>query len=84
MLENKIQATPEHIYKAFNYDRNMSKAYEMGRQDERIGLPEKIQSNSASGLVTSSATPVLIPEEKETSQSFWNRLVEKNMKLAKK
>ena len=59
-------------------------AYQLGRQDERKGVPEKIASSSAEGITTSPSTPDLEPEEKETDASFWNRLVAKNLKASKK
>ncbi len=82
MLEGKIQATPEHIYKAFKHDDNVRKAYDMGRQDERNGVQDKIQSTSAEGISTNVSPEPIVPEEKETSRSFFNRIIQKNIKTA--
>lgn len=84
MLENKIRPTTEHIYKAFKHDENVERAYELGRKDEREGVKDKAASLSASGINTNKSDPVIEPKEGETSLSFWNRLVEKNLEKTKR
>lgn len=83
MLEGKIQATPEHIYKAFKHDDNVNRAYQMGIKDGREGKEDQLASTSIEGLQTSTSVPAVVPEEKETNQSFLDRIISKNLKLAK-
>ena len=80
MLNGKIQATPEHIYKAFKHDDNVRNAYELGRKDERDGVSTKIASASAEGIQTTYSSPELKPEEGESSKAFFNRIIENNIK----
>lgn len=84
MLEGKIQATPEHIYKAFKHDDNVRKAYELGRQDERSGITDKIDSVSLGGITTQSSEPKVIPKEGESSMSFFQRIAEANLAKLKR
>lgn len=83
MLNQKVQVTPEHIYKAWYHDENVNNAYQLGRKDERTGVAEKIASTSAEGITTSASAEKIEPNENETSQSFFQRIIEKNLKLAK-
>ena len=71
-MPDKVKVTPEHIYKAFKYEENINKAYELGRQDERKGVPEKIESAAAEGIATSRTPEVLEKKEGETSKSFFH------------
>jgi len=79
MLEGKIQATPEHIYKAFKHDDNVRKAYELGRIDERNGVSTKIASASPEGIQTTHSSPTIEPEKDESSKSFFNRIIQKRL-----
>jgi hypothetical protein len=84
MLEGKIQATPEHIYKAFKHDDNVRRAYELGRKDEREGVGERLESASfVKDTGTTQSAPAIKAEKGESSQALWDRIVEKNLKLAK-
>ena len=82
MIEGRIQATPEHIYKAFKHDDNVRKAYELGRIDERNGVSEKIASASPEGIQTTHSSPEIVPEKDESSKSFFNRIIERRLKEA--
>jgi hypothetical protein len=82
MLNGKIQTTPEHIYKAFKHDENVSAAYEMGRLDERNGVSEKIQSASVEGIQTAPSAPTVVPEKDESSKAYFARIIEKNVAAA--
>lgn len=84
MIAGKIQATNEHIFKAFKYDENVRKAYLMGRKDERDGVAEKVNSSSIESITTVPSDEKIVPEKGESSMSYWNKLVSKNLKLAKK
>lgn len=87
MLEQKRQSvTPgssvyEDIYKANNYERNIKKAYELGRIDERNGRQENAAPASINGIQVRSSEGIA-PEKGESSQSFLRRIIDKNAKLA--
>jgi len=80
MIQGRIQATPEHIYKAFKHDDNVRKAYELGRKDEREGVSTKIASASPDGIQTTHSSPEIKSEEGESSKAFFNRIIESNLK----
>lgn len=79
MIEGRITTTPEHIYKAFKHDENVENAYYMGRKDERNGVSEKIQSASVEGIHTLPSTPAIVPKEGQSSKSFFNDIIAKNL-----
>ncbi len=80
MLNGKITTTPEHIYKAFKHDENVQKAYEMGRVDERQGVPEKIASSSPQAVIqTTPSSPTIVPKEGQSSKSFFDDIIVKNL-----
>jgi len=82
ILQGKQQITPEHVYKAFNYDDALNKSYHLGRKDEREGVVEKVQSIAAEGTTVSASTEQVVPEKGESNRSFWDKIVAKNLKQA--
>ena len=83
MLEGKIKATPEHIYKAFRHDDNVKRAYELGRKDEREGVEEKVQSTSVEGITTTSSKEEIVAEKGESNRYFLDNIIKKNLRLVK-
>ena len=82
LLEGNIQATNEHLYKAWTHDENVKNAYEMGRRDAQEGITEKERSSSPSGY-SQTQNSTMKAETKETDKQFWRRIVEKNAALMK-
>lgn len=58
MLAGKLQATREHLYKAFKYEDNVRKAYELGKQDALKENQDKARAVSVSGLNVNSGSDV--------------------------
>lgn len=83
LLEGKIQATNEHLYKAFYHDENLKRAYELGKKDAMSGIDEKQQANSFEG-VTQFKNKEVKPEDNETSKQFWNRIVKSKIEALNK
>jgi len=84
LLQGKVQATREHLWKVRDYDSAVTRAYELGRRDERSGVSEKLESVAAEGIITSESNDNIKPEENENDTNFWNRLGVKNLhKLTK-
>lgn len=84
MLEGRVRATREHIYKAFYHDDNVKKAYELGRQDALRDNNEKIESISNYGYTNNSTPEDRIDAQKgESDQNLWNRIIAKNLVKAK-
>lgn len=83
MLNNKIQATREHLWKVLDYDEAVQRAYELGKQDGSGKKQEKLQSLSAEGVTTVRSDGNVNPEKGESNRSFFRRLVLDNMEKSK-
>lgn len=87
MIENKRSSvTPgssvyEDIYKAANYEKNVERAYKLGRQDEREGTTNA--PPAMNGITTRPSDPSITPEPEESNQNFLRRIIDKNLKAAK-
>ena len=85
LQKQEIQATNEHIYKAFYHDENVNNAYEMGRRDEREGITDKVASSTLGGITTQQSAPVVETKEGESSADFFSRIIESTKaKMSKK
>lgn len=73
IASGRLNATPEHIYKAFKHDENMEKAYQLGRQDEREGINENVNALSIEGHNTFRSEEPIERKEGESSESVWAR-----------
>lgn len=74
MIQGRIQATPEHVYKAFKHDDNVKNAYELGRRDAlegRASAPPSIE-----GIQTRRSDPEITPDDKETDRSYMKRVID--------
>ncbi len=78
LLDQKVAPSYEDIYKVINYDKNVKKAYEMGRKDAAQGIGEKVEANSFEGVNQTQNTDIK-PEGKETNKQFWGRIAQKNL-----
>jgi len=84
LLQGKVQATREHLWKVHDYENAVKRGYDLGRRDERSGVNEKVESIAAEGITTSQSDVVPKAEKGETDTSFWNRIAHGNLaKLAK-
>jgi hypothetical protein len=83
LLEGKINANSEHLYKAFTHDENVKRAYEMGLHDGTNGVKEKFESVSIDGNTQQQSTN-LRPEKNENDKSFIKRIISKNLSMVKR
>lgn len=81
LLNGKVQATREHLYKVVNYDKmrlemekKIDAAYKLGRKEERGGIPEKVQAASFQGQQTVPTTNAIVKKEGESSKQFFKRI----------
>ena len=79
LMQNRVQATREHIYKAYYHDENVRRAYELGRQDERSGISVKKDSASLPNSTANRKVEPLEPEKGENSLTYFKRIAIKNM-----
>lgn len=74
MLSGKYQATREDIWKVVNYEKAVTKAYELGKQDKAPEVQGKVQASSLDGLNVASSENMPVREEKESDRSWFQRL----------
>jgi len=79
LMKNRVQATREHIYKAYYHDENVRRAYELGRQDERNGISVKKDSASLPNSTANRKPEPLEPEKGENSLTYFKRIAIKNL-----
>lgn len=79
LLQGKVQATREHLWKVHDYDNGVKRAYELGREDERNAKQEKVSSGSVSGGVATPNKEVLPQEKDESNSDYFKRLFFKNV-----
>jgi len=79
LLANRVQATREHLWKVYDYDDAVRRAYELGKEDRQLETTEKKSSTSVEGLTTTSSKEIPTPEKNESNRAFWNRIVLSNL-----
>lgn len=80
LLQGKVQATREHLYKVLDYDNAVNRAYELGKQDARVDTTEKVNSSSVDGYVMKGEREVPAANKGESGGSFFRRLAENNLR----
>lgn len=76
LLQGKVKNTREYIWKAYDYEEAINRAYQLGMQDARKNITENSESTSFGGVETVSAQPVK-RENGESNESFLRRLYSK-------
>lgn len=80
LLMGKRQATREDLWKVYDYESAVKRAYELGRQDRKPEIEEKTSSSSIEGgTITSTETPP--PKEPgESDRAYFVRLGERRLR----
>ena len=80
LLTGKVRATREDLWKVYDYEPAVKRAYELGRQDGQVERQEKTNSISAEGMSTMQPNKE-IPKagEKESTGSYFGKLVMNNL-----
>lgn len=79
LIQGKVQAGPEVVYKAYYHDENVKRAYEMGRRDALGGVQEKQQASSFSTGTIQQPNSEIKPEKNETNKQFLNRIIQNKL-----
>jgi len=80
LLTGKVRATREDLWKVYDYEPAVKRAYELGRQDGNVEKVEKTNSISAEGLSTMQPNnEVPKANDKENTSSYFGRLVMNNL-----
>jgi len=86
MLSGKVQATREHLWKVLDYEDAVQRAYQLGLEDKKLNLNDKISSASYSPnstTITSSGEKPM-PEKGESDRDFLKRMFFKNSDAGQK
>jgi hypothetical protein len=84
LLQGKRQATREDIFKSFDYENAVKRAYELGKQDGQVDKTEKTNASTFDGVTnTQPAKDIPQPEKNEGVTSYFGRLVQRNIEKMK-
>ena len=83
LLQGKVQATREHLWKVIDYDAAVRRAYELGKQDRKLDINEKESSMSFDGSTTVNPVEKPQPREGENDRDFFRRVALENLAKAK-
>ena len=73
LLQGKVKNTREYIWKAYDYENGLTRAYELGKQDARKSITENAEVASFTGVETQSVSPVK-REKGESNENLMRRL----------
>jgi hypothetical protein len=83
LLANKRNATLEDVWKSYDYNDAIERAYQLGKNDKGLDTQVKVSSSSVEGVnVNSQAQPEQIKDE--TNRDFFKRLVLDNIVKSKR
>lgn len=84
LIQGKVQAGPEVVYKAYFHDDNVKRAYEMGRRDAMGGVQDRQQASSFSSNSVQQPNSQMKPEQGETNKQFLNRIINNKLSQLRK
>lgn len=83
LLQGKVTATPEHLYKVLNFEKAIERAYKLGLEDRKVNTQEKVSSSSADGLNVATSKEAPKKNEGEHPQDFFKRILANNFAKSK-
>lgn len=83
LLKGKVQNTREYIWKAYDFENAIKRAYEMGRTDARQGINENVNVASYDG-VSAAPSGNIKKEKNESNGQFMQRLYAAAIKSRKR
>jgi len=87
MLQGKVQATNEHIWKVVNYEDAIRRAYALGKEDRKVDMGAKVNASSAvlsNGSTVRSNVEVKPMEGESPKQFLMRRISERFNERGKK
>jgi len=82
LLAGKLQATREHLWKVHDYDDAVNRAYQLGLQDKKLDVTDKLNSTTIDGVTTQTSSDRPVPQEGESDRDFLTRVFDYNRKQA--
>jgi hypothetical protein len=75
LIEGRVKATPEYLYKATYHDENVRKAYEFGRKEGAKLLSEKKEVNQTINGVNAVKLDTIAQDKEESNLSFMQKII---------
>lgn len=73
LIQGKVQATREHLWKVLDYEAAVNRAYKLGLDDKKLGDVDKITSMSTEGSTVQATEGALPKTEGETDKQWFVR-----------
>ena len=83
LLTGKVQATREDLWKVYDYENAVKRAYELGRTDAVPGIAERTSASAYDGLQITRPSQAESPKEGESNTKAWGRIVLDNLAKAR-
>lgn len=80
LLQGKVQANRESLWKVLDYEPAVRRAYQLGLEDKKLETNEKVNANSIDGLNIVKTDNAPAPEKGESNINYFKRLVIGNIK----
>ena len=74
LLQGRVKNTREYIWKAYDYEEGINRAYQLGMQDARNNLNENIQGASFDSGVSTTPSAPIVKEKGESNENLLKRL----------
>ena len=75
ILKGKRRVTRTDIWKSYDYNEAIERAYALGKQDKKLETDENISQMSIEGITTQADEGIPKKEENESNDNFFKRLV---------
>ncbi len=79
LLTGKAQATREELWKVYDYENAVRRAYELGKQDKQEVTNGKVNASSFEGKTVAAQTNPIEALPKESDRSYFGRIVLNNL-----
>lgn len=83
LLAGRVNATSEYLWKVYDYENAVQRAYELGKQDATTQTQEKVNASSFDGFNVTSSNEPLKQNQGESEQSYFRRLFNHNLQRMK-
>ncbi len=74
LVNNRVRATREHLYQVLNYERDINRAYELGKTDMRDGIVVKSGGSTDTGGTVTQTSEVPEKGKNESGPAYFKRL----------
>lgn len=83
LLQGKVTATPEHLWKVLDYESAVQRAYRLGLEDRKLQQTEKLNASTTEGVNVERSSEPMARGDKEHPNAFFKRILEQNLLKSK-